>query len=58
MTEIININATEKKEDKIINIKIPAELHRRLKIYAASTEKQVKNVTIEALEVYLNGKGV
>ena len=39
---------------KNLNIKIPPQIHKRLKLYATFNNTTIKNVVIEAIEDYLN----
>jgi hypothetical protein len=39
-----------KDQEKSLNVRIPAALHNRVKVYCAANEMAVKNFVIQALE--------
>jgi len=45
---------TKQGKSTVASFVIDEELHRRMKIYAASTGKKIKDVLDEALKEYLN----
>lgn len=44
------------EHEEYINIVVPRELKKKLKIYAANHETNIKQVVIEALERFLKDK--
>jgi hypothetical protein len=44
---------TTRGEEKVINISIPEGLHRRIKIQAAKEDKTLKEVLVQAAELFL-----
>lgn len=45
-----------KEKEKQLNVTIPESLNKRLKVYAATNEINVKEIVALAIESYLNNK--
>jgi len=43
--------------EKVINIKIPAELHKNLRIHAAMKSQTLRDFIIKVLEKYVKNQG-
>jgi hypothetical protein len=46
--------ATAKKEESQLNVWIPKDLLKQVKVHGAETDLSLKEITIKALEQYLN----